>query len=562
MNGLTNFVRTLGVARIAALAGIIAALVGFFAFVFLRLSAPPMAPLFGPLPVAEAGAIVSRLEALGVRYELKGDGGLILVPEDRVLRLRMAMAEEGLPSARGAGYELFDKQDAFGATSFMQNLNRLRALEGELARTIASIETVASARVHLVIPKRELFASNATEPSASIVVHTKGAGLARAQVKAIQNLVAAAVEGLKPQRVAIVDTQGELLSSRDGGDPASDVAGAYDERIAAFEARLRTEIEDIVSRVVGPGKARVQVAANIDFNRVTESFETYDPDGQVVRSTQTVEETSSNKEGRMSEAASVAQNLPERQQTQSETPTSTSQEASSRTEETVNYEISKKTKTEITEAGRIKRLSVAVLVDGSYITDAAGGTTYKPRDPDELDKIAALVRSAIGFDEKRGDQVSVVNLRFAEPKMPELEEVKEPFLGLSKSDYMRIGEMVGLVLVALLTLLFIVRPMIGRLLNPSQAALAGAPPPPQLTGPGAPQISAPAAQGAGAPPALGQGAAPLALPQAQPGPASMIDIAQVEGQVKESSVRKVGEIVSKHPDEAMSIVRNWLYQGS
>jgi flagellar M-ring protein FliF len=564
VNGLTNFVRTLGLARIAALAGICAALIGFFAFVFLRVSEPPMAPLFGPLAVEDAGAIVSRLEAMGVRYELKGDGGMILVPEDRVLRLRMAMAEEGLPSSRGAGYELFDKQDAFGATSFMQNLNRLRALEGELARTISAIETVASARVHLVTPKRELFASDATEPSASIVIHAKGAGLTRAQVKAIQNLVAAAVEGLKPQRVAIVDTQGELLSSGDSGDPQADMAGTYDERTAAYEARIRTEVEDIVTHVVGPGKARVQIAADIDFNRVTQNFESYDPDGQVVRSTQTVEENSSNNQGQSNEATSVAQNLPDQQQPQNNTPTSTSAEASNRTEETVNYEISKTTKTEITEAGRVKRLSVAVLVDGNYMKDANGGETYKPRSQEELDKIASLVRSAIGFDEKRGDQVSVVNLRFAEPKIPELTEEKEPLFGLGKSDYMRIGETVGLLLVALLTMLFVIRPTLNRLLNPAQPALGDAPGPvPQIANQQVPQLASPVAPSfTQAPPALAHGSAPLALPVSQSNAGSMIDIAQVEGQVKESSVRKVGEIVGKHPDEAMAIVRTWLYQGN
>lgn len=563
MNGLTNFVRTLGVARIAALAGICAALIGFFAFVFLRVSEPPMAPLFGPLAVEDAGAIVSRLEAMGVPYELKGDGGLILVPEDRVLRLRMAMAEDGLLASRGEGYELFDKQDAFGATSFMQNLNRLRALEGELVRTISAIETVSSARVHLVIPKRELFASDTTEPSASIVIRAKGAGLTGAQVKAIQNLVAAAVEGLKPQRVAIVDTQGELLSRRDSGDPQADMAGTYDERTTAFEARLRTEVEDIVSRIVGPGKARVQIAANIDFNRVTQNFETYDPDGQVVRSTQTIEESSNNNQGQPSDATSVAQNLPDQQQPQTST-TTTSTEASNRTEETVNYEISKTTKTEITEAGRIKRLSVAVLVDGNYGEDANGGEIYKPRPQEELDKIASLVRSAIGFDEKRGDQLSVVNLRFAEPKIPEIAEAKEPLFGLGKSDYMRIGETVGLLLVALLAMLFVVRPMLNRLLNPAQPALGHAPPPtPQLASHQPPQLASPASPAAvHAPPALAQGGTPLALPAGGQGSNQMIDIAQIEGQVKESSVRKVGEIVGKHPDEAMAIVRNWLYQGN
>lgn len=562
MNGLTEFVKALGVGRIAALAATVATLAGFFLFVILRLSEPPMAPLYGRLDVDDAASIVQRLDTLDVPYELKGDGSLILVPEDRVLRLRMSLAEEGLPLGGRTGYELFDTQDNFSTTSFVQNLNHLRALEGELARTIRSIDAVESARVHLVLPKRELFSKDTAEPSASIVIRARR-GLTQSQVKAIQNLVASGVENLRPARVAVIDESGRLLASPSESDPNVAATNLLEEHTSAFETRLRTEIEEIVSRVVGPDRARVQVAAEIDFNRVTRSSESFDPDGQVVRSTQTIEENSSNQQGSKDDGITVANSLPENQET-AEAGATTNRSAANRVEEVVNYEISKTTKTEILEAGRVQKLSVAVLVDGSYQTDASGQTSYLPRSPDELDKITTLVRSAIGYDETRGDQVSVVNLRFAgTPTLDELDE-PQPFLGLTTRDFIRIGEIVGLIIVTLLMSLFVVRPLINRLLGFSQATgqprigTSSATGAPQLTGP-AGAAGAPANAGA-ALTADGQNRPQMLLPR-QSEISAMIDIAQVEGQVKESSVKKVGEIINKHPEEALAIMRNWMYQG-
>lgn len=562
MNGLTNFVKALGVGRIAALAATFAALVGFFVFIIMRLAEPPLAPLYGKLEPNDAAAIVTRLEALGVPYQLQGDGTIVMVPEDRQLRLRMTLSEEGLPSGGTVGYEILDNKDAFGTTAFMEDINRLRALEGELARTIRSIDSVEAARVHLVMPKRELFSSDKLEPTASIVIKARGGGLSQGQVRAIQNLVASAVEGLNPDRVSIIDDRGRLLAAGGAKDPDAATSTAIEERTAAFEQRMRTEVEEIVARVVGPGRARVEVAADMDFNRVTQSAEIFDPDGQVVRSTQTVEENSSNQEGEKDHSVSVANNLPDAQ-SDGDSEKTTSKAASNRTEETVNYEITRTTKTEILEAGRIKRLSVAVLVDGTTTTDAQGASTYAPRSQEVLDKITTLVRSAIGYDEKRGDQVTVVNLPFAAPATPEELGAEKPFLGLETRDLIRIGESVGLVIVALLMILLVFRPLIARLTSVSRESGGGALP---QGAAGAPQLAGPSG-GAPAMPSL-PGAGPQALPGPQPGmlprPSAvnnMIDIAQIEGQVKESSVRKVGEIINKHPDEAMSIVRTWLYQG-
>ena len=574
MNGFANFVKTLGVGRIAMLAATLAGLAAFFIFIIFRLSAPGMAPLYGKLEANDAAAVVSKLDAMRVPYQLTGDGSVVLVPEDQVLHLRMTLAENGLPSGGSAGYELFDKQDAFSATTFTQNLNYMRALEGELARTIRSLSTIDAARVHLVLPKHELFAQEKSQPSASIVVRAKGGGLTSGQVKAIQNLVASAVEDLSPNRVSIVDEEGRLLASgSESSDPQNATATQADERTTAFESRLRSDIEDIVARVVGPGRARVEISAEMDFSRVTKSAEIYDPDSQVVRSSQTVEDKSSDQEGTKSDAVSVSNELPDAQAPSSDSG-STSTSAKNRTEETINYEISKTVKTEVLEAGRIKRLSVAVLVDGTTTAPADGSAkTYTPRSQEELDKIATLVRSAIGYDEKRGDQVTVVNLPFAAGEAPEPITDEAPLLGLEKSDYIRIGEIVALVIVSLLTILFVIRPLITRLTGISQAAGLPATIPqvmpdgtvaqvPVMTAPGAvaalPPGTSPQAVAALSGP---QGGSAGAMPSRPPSQfTQMIDLAQVEGQVKESSVRKVGEIITKHPEESIAILRNWLYQ--
>src|SRR6516165_6736813 len=223
------------------------ALVGFFGFLILRVTAPQMTTLFTDLTFEDSSAIVKDLERQGIPFEMKNDGAIIMVPKDRVARLRMKLAESGLPKGGGVGYEIFDKSDALGTTSFVQNINHLRALEGELARTIRAIDRVQAARVHLVLPERPLFARETPEPSASIVVRVRGT-LEPQQIRSIRHLVASAVNGLKPQRVSIVDESGQLLA--DGA--ASDVDQAVgDERRATFEKRMRKQVEDIVSSVVG-----------------------------------------------------------------------------------------------------------------------------------------------------------------------------------------------------------------------------------------------------------------------------------------------------------------------
>ena len=541
MQGLLEFAKTLGAPRIAAMVAVTIALVGFFAFLILRVTAPQMTPLFTDLSYEDSAAIVKELERQGVPYELRNDGNIVMVPKDRVARLRMALAGDGLPKGGGIGYEIFDRSDALGTTSFVQNVNNLRALEGELARTIRALNSVVAARVHLVMPERPLFSRDRVEPSASIVLKVRGT-LEAQQVRAIRHLVASAVNGLKPQRVSIVDEAGHLLADGAGDDGNGGEVSA-DDRRAAFEKRLREQVEAIVSSVVGPGRARAEVTADFDFNRVTQTSDKYDPEGRVVRSSQTREETSASNEGRDNQVT-VGNEIPGANQRQPAAPEANAapRDQSRKSEEIVNYEISKITKTEVIEGGRVNRISVAVLVDGTYAKNDKGDVIYQPRGKEEIDQIAALVRTAIGFDQKRGDRVEIVNLRFAEmPATP----INEPggwlaALQFTKDDIMRAVEMAVMGLLGIVVLFMVVRPLVRRVLAPEEGKLTAL-----LPGKAGNDQSAEAAK--------------IEAIKAEPSQtAKMIDVAQIQGQVHAQSVQKVGELADKNPTEAVSIIRQWM----
>jgi flagellar M-ring protein FliF len=550
LQGLTQFVRTLGAARLAAMVAVTIALVGFFAFIILRVTAVPMTALFTDLSLEDSSAILKDLERQAIPYQVKNDGAIILVPQDRVMRLRMKLAEGGLPKGGGIGYEIFDKSDALGTTSFVQNINHLRALEGELSRTIRAIDRVQGARVHLVIPERPLFARDKAEPSASIVLKVRGA-LEMQQVRAIRHLVASAVNGLKPQRVSIVDESGRLLADGTVNDNDSNAGVGADERQVAFERRLREQIESIVNSVVGSGRARVNVSAAFDFNRITQTSDRYDPEGRVLRSSQTREESSgaAGDQGQVS----VGNELPGANQPNQQG--ATPREQSKKSEEIANYEISRTTKTEVVEGGRVNRVAIAVLVDGVYAKNEKGEQTYQPRPKEQLEEIAKLVRSGVaGFDTKRGDQLEVVNLRFADtPVQP----VAEPagfmsFLQFTKDDLMRGVELFVMAILGIVVVLLVVRPLVRRVITPDESAPSMMAAALQAQVDEAGRLAAP-----GEPAAL---AAPTdhPLPQVSSKTSKMIDIAQVKGQVHAQSVQKVGELADQNPNDAVAIIRSWM----
>ncbi len=536
---MPEFFKQVGAARFGVMAGVAAVLTAFFLYIAGAITEPPKTILYSGLESRDAAAVTAKLDGMAVKYDVK-DGGTILVPADQVTKLRMALAQDNLPAA-GVGYEIFDKSDAFGTTAFVQNINHQRALEGELSRSMQTIDGIQSARVHLVIPERQIFSRDDQQPSASVVLKTAGR-MDRGQVQAIQHLVAAAVAGLTPDRVAIVDDRGNLLAGGDDKSGPDALARNQDEDTTNYENELRQRIESIVSSVVGPNHVQVQVAADINYNHTQTTSEDYNPDTKVVRSTQTIEQNATNSSGGAN-AVSVANALPGGQASGGDS----SKDTSGRTEETTNYEISKKVTTSTVDGGDVHKLSVAVVVDGSGDTAA----DYKPRSTEEMSKITALVKSAMGFDTARGDQVQVTNMQFARMDDTVGTPAPKPLLGLDSAYWFKIIEAAIMCVTALLIGLFVAKPLINRMFTAQTAAGSGTLAIANAS-PIAGVLAAPAAaQAPGA-----EGAQPIALPPPMPS----IDISRIDGQVSNSSIKKVGEVVTAHPEEALAIIRTWLHQ--
>ncbi len=554
VNAFLQMLKGLGPMRLAAIAGVGVSILGFFIYLMSRVAAPQMELMYGELDLNDSKAIIEKLQAEKIAFEIRKDGTEIWVPKDRKNELRVRMAEQAIPSGgRVAGYEIFDKQDALGTTSFQQNINYVRALEGELSRTIRSIDRIKTARVHLVLPQREAFSREATEPSASVVLKmSTSQRLERGQVQAIQHLIAAAVPRMKPSRISVIDDKGTLLARGFENDQDQATQTAEESKLAT-ETRLARTIEDLLERTLGPGRVRANVSVEMDMSHAVTTEETYDPESKVVRSQVTTNEDESNSEGDPP-AVSVTQNLPD--PNASGNGSGRSAQKSNKTQETVNYEISKKTRNTVREMGEIHKVSAAVLVDGVYEIGPDGKKTYRERSAAEKGQIEALVKSAIGYthNNDRDDQVTIESMQFAGGEdQYQAEEPGEFIFGMRRDFVEKVASNLGLSVVAILFLLLVLRPLISRAIESMQAGPVG---PdgrrlltadgtlvPQLTGPGAPAMPAPA---------LGGEEEVIAD--------ELIDIDKVEGRVKASSIRKIGEIVDKHPEEALSILRTWLYQ--
>jgi flagellar M-ring protein FliF len=551
VNGLLENMSKFGAGRLAAMMAVTLAMMGFFAFVIMRVSQPTMGLLYSDLSSQDASQVIKELDARNIRYEVRPDGSTILIAKSDVPKLRMELAGKGLPSGGGVGYEIFDKGDAFSSTSFVQNINHVRALEGELSRTIRSISRVQAARVHLVLPERKLFERDREQPRASIALKLAG-DLDASQVRAIRHLAASAVEGLKPERVSIVDEKGRLLA--DGAQGDKNLAGlGFEERQTAVERKLKSQVEEIVASIVGSGRARVQVQADLDMNRVESRSETFDPESRVARSSQTRTESQVSNEAREG-GVTVGNELPGAQgQQPGQQPQQ--RDASNKNEEVVNYEISRTTRNEVLEGGRVKRLSVAVLVDGIYPRVASGEPTYQPRPQEELERIGQLVRTAIGFDKARGDQVEIINLRFAEaPAKLDLTEptLMQQLFSFGKDDILRMVELAVIGLLTLIVLFTVVRPLLRQVVapevfrkSPALAAAAG------MAGlGGAAALSYDPSNPAGP-----------ALPREPETPSErMLAIAQIKGQIKAQSVDKIGQMVKENPEDSTAVIRTWIHE--
>lgn len=566
MDSLFETIKNMGPGRLVMMMLTFFGLIVFFIFIAARSSTPATVLLYGGLSMSDSTEIAAKLDAANISYRLSEDGGQVSVPQRDVGKARMLLAKEGLPHRGSIGYEVFDQKQGFGTTSFQQNINQLRALEGELARTIGTIDQVRSARVHLVLPQRELFSREQQPASASVFLNLRNAaGLGQEQIQAIQHLVAAAVPQLKAARVAVIDQNGDLLARGEEIEGTSAEARNGEEMRQKYELRLSRSVEDIVGRIVGYGKVRATVTAKLNFDVVSKNSESYNPEGQVVRSTSTTTDQSTDASGGGG-AVSTETNLPGLPNAIASG--SSGGSSSNRTEEVTNYEISKTIENLVRASGEVEKQSIAVLVDGRYESDTSvekpadapedwvAPKKYVARTQEELDKITALVKSAVGYDESRGDTIEVLNLPFAEadPFVPPPDE--NMVMGFAKSDLLGVAETLALSLVAVLIILLVLRPLATHFTNSvarsgssgggkdDLAMLGGSPMPTQLAGPGnAGMLGAPAGGGS-----------------AQDELDSMIDMSSVEGKVKASSVQKISDLVTNHPNETVSVIRQWMSQ--
>lgn len=373
-----------------------------------------MVPLYSNLEAEDAAKVVEKLEAAGVPYELRGSGSTVLVPEERLYKLRLEMASEGLPKGSSVGFELFDKSQ-FGATEFEQHVNLKRALEGELARSIATVSGVETARVHLVLPRQSVFIAKREEPSASVVVRLKNPALfSKREIAAVVHLVAAAVPGLSRNRISLVSTEGLTLhrpTTSDDGLGSETLVEESQSVASTLEAKALAQLE----RVVGPSGADVRVAATLDTSTREETKETYEPDKTALRSEQTSQEEIKSQSGSLAGIPGSRTNLPDASGNVAQAEAPSNLDTTTRNSSTRNWEVDRAVAKIHTPPGRVARLSVAVLLDGTWKKGPNGTETYEPRSEQEIRDLTELVKQAVGFDTLRGDTITVTSAKFQRP---------------------------------------------------------------------------------------------------------------------------------------------------
>jgi flagellar M-ring protein FliF len=431
-------------------------LVGTVVGVVLWSTRPNYQVLFSRLNPEDAATIVETLKQEKIPYRLRGNGTAILVPDDKVYDLRLSLASGGIPQGGAVGFEIFE-DTPMGATEVVQRLNYQRALQGELSRTITQFEAVAQARVHIVTPKESLFVEEEKPATASVVLRLRpGERLSKRQMDGVVRLVSSAGEGLDPDNITVVDVDGGVLYKGHRSDSDVALSSSQLEHQRSLEASLEARIQEMLERVVGEGRAVVRVTAEVDYRRITTSEETFDPDSSVIRSEQSQKETSVG-------GTSMPEGAPEEKYQFGEEGgrSMVSNTSSKKQNQVINYEISRVSRQTVAAVGEIKRLSAAVVVDGKYQTseDTAGKSnqSYVPRTQEEMKRLVEMVKKAMGYDGKRGDQVEVINLPFAEQPQNLLDEKDAP------SPWLRYGARFAPLLlkavVVLLVFLFVVRPL-------------------------------------------------------------------------------------------------------
>jgi flagellar M-ring protein FliF len=461
---LASVIRGLSAAkRLTLLTLVLGTAVGF-AFLMAWSGGVELRALYTNLDPQDAGAIVARLKEQKIPYRIGGDGRTVLVPAESLHEIRMQMASEGLPQGSGIGFEVFDNTK-LGMSEFAQNVNYQRALQGELARTIARIHEVESCRVHLVMPEKTLFVDNEQPASASVAVKLKtGRRLSQEQINGIVHMVSSSVPRLNPDQVTVVDSSGRLLAGSRGKTATGGLSLDQLEYQGQVEKNLEDRVKTMLEQALGEGKAVVRLACALDFQRHEKTEEHFLPDNRVIRSEQSLSESSRNADAQPQGVPGVRSNTPgpDLMQNQVSAAGGSSFEKQDRT---VNYEIGKITSRILEPVGRITRVSVAVLVDGTYKgeTSKAGAAAreFIPRSAEEMQKIEALVKRAVNFDPERGDTVEVANIPFETAEWAKADEARSAADWRSwleqTTPYLK-QAVIGLFL--LLTFLFFVKPLV------------------------------------------------------------------------------------------------------
>ncbi len=495
---------------------------------------PDFQPLYGAMSPADNATAVSLLQANGIPYTMAGGTGLLSVPSDQIPQARMALASEGFPRGGGVGFESLYQEQEMGLSSFMEQARYNRAVEAELARTISAMDSVKGARVHVAASKQSAFIRRGQEPSASVMVSLyPGRGLSERQLAGIVHLVASSIPELQASKVSVVDQAGKLLSNQDGEDNDFGYTSEQFRIAQQLEDSLNDRIESILEPILGIGAVRAQVTADLDFTRVESTSEQYSPE-TIMRSEQTTEDltlksvAAEGVPGQLTDQPPGAANPADEENVVAEAPSPTRESRKA----TRNFEMDK-TISHVREVpGKILRLSIAVVVD--YTSDEDGNRTALEQD--RLDEITALVREAVGFDDARGDTVSVINSPFVAPEA--LEEIPEP--GLLEQDWIWQVGRGALALIALLMLILtVIRPLV-------RYSTSYTPPPPPPSD-GLPQLAGPvAADGS-----MNEDTVALSGPAqaALPGTTSP---------AYHQSIAMARNVVNEQPARAAYVVKNWM----
>jgi flagellar M-ring protein FliF len=522
----------LGTRRLVALGVVGLAVFAAVGLGSYTLSRPQLEVLYTGLTSQDVSRIGAALKDAGIPFDVNAQGTAVLVPYGRTAQARMLLAEKGLPTSTNAGYELFDKLGSMGLTSFMQEITRVRALEGEIARTIQAMKGIKAARVHLVLPDTGSFRRTRQTPSASVIVRTENAG-DFAAAPAIRHLVAAAVPGLTVDQVTVLNTDGTILAS--GGDAFS----ATPAKLTGLEKTISKELQDNIAKTLTPylglGNFEISVAARLNTDRRQINETTYNPESRVERSVRVIREMGSSQNTTNRAATGVEQNIPAEQQTASSG--DQSKKANERREELTNYEVGTKTTATVSEGYRIDHLSVAVVVNRKRLIDALGDKPSPEAVDKQLKEIERLAATAAGVDANRGDRISVVALDFVQGGMT-LEPV--PGVGVLEHLLRNLGSFVNalaMIVIAALVMWFGVRPAINAILAPRAEE---APPPTALA-------TEPASAGGDAANArLGRDGAEPNL------------IADLTSKLERAPQRRLEQMVDFDEERAAAILKQWL----